>query len=87
MSKIEKSRFSETIIANSGKTIGFKGLEIKIVNSGISQNGIPYVRLNPPNAELCKKMCDELEKHGNFTVRLGRPNRLILGKATYPIWE
>lgn len=77
--------FSETVIANSGKVIEYKGKEIKIVNSGISRDGTPYVELDPPNDELHRKMCEELEQHGNFTVILGSPNRIRLGKAKYPI--
>ena len=82
---MKRTTFSETIIANSGKRIEYKGKEIKIVNSGISRNGTPYVELDPPDAELHRKMCEELEKHGNFTVVLESPNRIILGKAKYPI--
>jgi hypothetical protein len=81
-----KSRFPETIIANGGKIIEFEGAEIKIVKSGIARNGTPYVELDPPNKTLKNKMVDELKMHGNFTVRLGNPNRIVLGKNSYPIW-
>ncbi len=76
---MKKTTFSETVIANSGKIIEYKGKEIKIVNSGISGNGTPYVELDPPHDELRQKMCEELENKGNFTVVLGSPNRIILG--------
>lgn len=82
---MKHQKFYETIIANSGKIIEFDNAEIKIVESGISRSGVPYVQLQPPNKKLRHKMCAEREKHGNFTVRLGKPNRIILGKSSYPI--
>jgi hypothetical protein len=83
---VQKSRFPETIIANTGKIIEFKGTEVKIVKSGIRRNGAPYVELDPPNKELRKRMIEELRMRGNFTVRLGHPNRIVLGESSYPIW-
>jgi len=77
----------ETIFANTGKRIQYKGAEFKIIDSGIGADEKPYVHLEPKNKELARRMRDEIRKRGNLTVRIDDGvHRLLLGTDEYPYW-
>lgn len=75
----------EVIFANTGKIITYNDGEYKIISSGIRADGIPYVELDPGNQELSDRMCAEIRRHGNLTIRIGGIYRLVLGEDEYPI--
>jgi hypothetical protein len=74
----------EVHFANSGKRVIYKGTEHKIINSGIAADNVPYVELDPPNDELQARMCAQIRRDGNLTVRIGGNPRLVLGEDEYP---
>lgn len=73
------------IFANSGNKITYGDGVYEIVESGIHEDGTPYVELKPPNEELVGRMCEEIRKHGSLTIRIGGRFRLVLGDDEYPI--
>lgn len=83
---LQGKKLAATVFCNSGKTVEFKGKEIKIVNSGIYTDDTPFVELKPKNRELTRLMMNELKNHRNFTVLIGGTQRLVLGKKTYAYW-
>lgn len=77
----------ETHFANTGKIIDYKGAKFKIINSGRSNEGVPYVNLDPENKELANRMCAEIRQNGNLTVRIGGIQLLVLGEDEYALLQ
>lgn len=74
----------ETIFANSGSRIIYKGSEYKILNSGIYTDKSPFVELEPENEELAVRICEEISKEGRLTIRIRGHYCLVLGNDEYP---